>query len=107
MKDFALQQSKLFKLVVQEKIKKDKIQLMEEIQKLISVGTLIVALLMLIVTTVYVVITRDQLLTNKGILETEIRKNIVEAILRIIEYARKIPDNIDENEKNYRVKYFL
>ena len=27
------------------------------------------------------------------------KKNIVEAILRIIEYARKIPDNIDENKK--------
>lgn len=40
LKDFALQQSKLFKLVVQEKIKKDKIQLMEELQTLISVGTL-------------------------------------------------------------------
>lgn len=72
---------------------------MEELQTLISVGTLILALLMLIVTTAYMLITRDQLLTNKGILETEIRKNIVEARLRIIEYARKIPDNIDENEK--------
>ncbi|WP_103649478.1 hypothetical protein [Campylobacter concisus] len=76
---------------------------MEELQALISMGTLIVSLLLLIATATYVLITRDQLLTNKGILETEIRKNIVEARLRIIEYARKIPDNIDENEKNYRI----
>ena len=76
---------------------------MEELQALISMGTLIVSLLLLIATATYVLITRDQLLTNKGILETEIRKNIVEARLRIIEYARKIPDNIDEHEKNYRI----
>lgn len=70
----------------------------EQINTLISLGMLVATLLIFIVTTAYVMITRDQLLTNKGILETEIRKNIVEARLRIIEYGHKIPETLSEND---------
>ncbi|OUT13840.1 hypothetical protein [Campylobacter concisus] len=73
--------------------------MLEQLQTIISVGLLIVSMLTLITTVGYVMITRDQSLTSKGILETEIRKNIVETRLRIIEYANKIPDKLSDNEK--------
>ena len=70
--------------------------MLEQVNTIISFGMLIVTLFILIATTAYVLITRDQLLTNKGILETEIKKNIVEARLRIIEY---MSENINKDDK--------
>lgn len=78
----------------------------EQINTLISLGMLIVTFLVFIVTAAYARITKDQLLTNKGILETEIRKNIVEARLRIIEYGHKIPETLSENDAQF-FKYIL
>lgn len=73
--------------------------MLEQVNTIISFGMLIVTLFILFATTAYVLITRDQLLTNKGILETEIKKNIVEARLRIIEYVHKMSENTNKDDK--------
>jgi hypothetical protein len=73
--------------------------MLEQVNTLISFCMLIVSILLFFATFFYALITKDQLLTNKGILETEIKKNIVEARLRIIEYIHKIPKKTNEDDK--------